>query len=253
MIRTSICILPLEHTLLLFKVKSYQLGQQPVVMAAERCGDVFIWIMNNRTFQGQVSTPEGEPTAMLKSRIKVKRAEISKPLYSKQEPKLVKEAVEVFAEIGESVSHGVETSIDGGGESAMETDESSLPLKLRSKKKGLPEKLSTEKVISTPVPLSGVASTHKEPPKREPPVCPHTTHDLSSASAKVSTGSTLGKVKLNVATLCFMNGGVCKCIYYHLVFVGWRDHPDLGDGVVELYTGKDYPLPLSKGSAMVHV
>lgn len=199
-------------------VAAYTLGFLRSKVASlwyQRCGGLCLPIKNYRTFQGQVSTPEGEPTAILKSRIKLKRAEVSKTSHSNQEPKLVKEAVEVFIEVGESVSHGFEASVDGGAESAMDIDESSLPLKLRSKKKGLPEKLFTEKIISPPAPLSGVASIYKEPPKREPPFCPHTTHDLSSASAKVSTGSTLAKVKLNVATLCFMSGDVCKCVYYH--------------------------------------
>lgn len=132
----------------------------------------------------QVKTPGPEEDAanVLKPRSKLKRPQGTKILSSKQGQRLMKQHLETAVEGGGPASHSI---ADAGGDQAMEIDESSLPLKLRSKKKGVPEKFHAERVVFPTASSSGGPASHKEPVKREPACCTHATPELGPASAKV--------------------------------------------------------------------
>lgn len=123
---------------------------------------------------------------MLKPRTKVKRPAETKILSSKQGLKLLKQQSEIGVVDGaNSPSYGKHSPMEGGEDHSMDIDESSLPLKLRSKKKGVPEKLPTERTGTPTKSVGGVNSPHQESVRREPAFCPHTTPELGTTSAKV--------------------------------------------------------------------
>lgn len=132
------------------------------------------------------AAPEGEAFALLKPRTKIKRPAEIKLLSSKQGLKLLKQQSETGVVDGaDSPSHGKQAPI-GGEDHSMDIDESSLPLKLRSKKKGQPEKLTVERTGTPTKSVSGMNSPHQESVRREPAFCPHTTPELGATSAKVN-------------------------------------------------------------------
>lgn len=130
--------------------------------------------------------PEGEAFALLKARTKIKRPAEMKLLPSKQGLKLLKQPSETGVVDGaDSPSHGKQAPMEGGEDHSMDIDESSLPLKLRSKKKGQPEKLPVERTGTPTKSVSGMNSPHQESVRREPAFCQHTTPELGATSAKV--------------------------------------------------------------------
>lgn len=109
----------------------------------------------------------------------MKRPAEQRSLSSKQGLKLLKQLSESGVD---SPIHGKQAPVEGGEDHSMDIDESSLPLKLRSKKKGQPEKAVAQKICTPTKAVSGINSPHI---RREPAFCPHTTPELGSTSAKV--------------------------------------------------------------------
>jgi hypothetical protein len=130
---------------------------------------------------------------VLKPRSRLKRTPGTKALSSKPGPKPIKKQSETAAEDGDLTSHVKEPIVEEEEDQAMEIDESSPPLKLWSKKKGVPEKFAVERVSTT---VLGRASPHDELLQKQPPHCAHTTPDLGPASA------TVGNPCLYIASTC---------------------------------------------------
>jgi hypothetical protein len=130
---------------------------------------------------------------VLKPRSRLKRTPGTKALSSKPGPKPIKKQSETAAEDGDLTSQGKEPIVEEEEDQAMEIDESSPPLKLWSKKKGVPEKFAVERVSTT---VLGRASPHDELLQKQPPHCAHTTPDLGPASA------TVGNPCLYIASTC---------------------------------------------------
>ncbi|CAK9220289.1 unnamed protein product [Sphagnum troendelagicum] len=86
---------------------------------------------------------------VLKPRSRLKRTPGTKALSSKPGPKPIKKQSETAAEDGDLTSQGKEPIVEEEEDQAMEIDESSPPLKLWSKKKGVPEKFAVERVSTT--------------------------------------------------------------------------------------------------------
>lgn len=134
------------------------------------------------------SVPEGEASASPNPWTKLKKLAGTKLLSSKQGHKLLKRWSESgVADGADSPGHGKQISMEGREDLSIDIDESSLPLKLRSKKKGVPEKLPTEKTSAPVKSNSGFNSPHQESVRKEQAFCPHTTPELGTDSAKVST------------------------------------------------------------------
>lgn len=129
--------------------------------------------------------PEGEAFALLKPRTKLKRPAETKLISSKQGLKLLKQQSETGVADGAASPSGKQAPMESREDHSMDIDESSLPLKLRSKKKGVPEKLPAERTGTPTKSVSGVNSPHQESLRREPTFCPHTTPELGTSSAKV--------------------------------------------------------------------
>ncbi|CAM6016402.1 unnamed protein product [Sphagnum balticum] len=94
--------------------------------------------------------PEEDDEVSLKPHSKLKSAAGAKTVSSRPVLKLLIHGSETAAE-GDLTSQGKEAIMEAGEDQAIEIDESSLPLKLRSKKKAVPEKFIAERVGSARV------------------------------------------------------------------------------------------------------
>jgi len=150
------------------------------------------WLLTIFQLQANLATDE-DAGVVLKPRSRLKRTPGTKALSSKPGPKPIKKQSETAAEDGDLTSQGKEPIVEEEEDQAMEIDESSPPLKLWSKKKGVPEKFAVERVSTT---VFGRASPHDELLQKQPPHCAHTTPDLGPASAKV------GNPCLYIASTC---------------------------------------------------
>jgi hypothetical protein len=134
--------------------------------------------------QAKPLAPEEDDEVSLKPHSKLKSAAGAKPVSSRPVLKLLIHGSETAAE-GDLTSQGKEAIMEAGEDQATEIDESSLPLKLRSKKKAVPEKFIAERVGS--VTDLGRASLDQDLPKIQPACCPHTTPELGPSNAKVGS------------------------------------------------------------------
>jgi hypothetical protein len=135
--------------------------------------------------QAKPLAPEEDDEVSLKPHSKLKSAAGAKAVSSRPVLKPLIQGSETAAEEGDLTSQGKEGIMEAGEDQAIEIDESSLPLKLRSKKKAVPEKFIAERVGS--VTDLGRASLDQHLPKIQPACCPHTTPDLGPSNAKVGS------------------------------------------------------------------
>lgn len=125
---------------------------------------------------------EEDDEVSLKPHSKLKSAAGAKTVSSRPVLKPLIHGSETAAEGG---SRRKEAIVEAGEDQAIEIDESLLPLKLRSKKKAVPEKFIAERVGS--VTDLGRASLDQDLPKIQPAFCPHTTPELGPSNAKVGS------------------------------------------------------------------
>ncbi|XP_024388270.1 protein ALWAYS EARLY 3 isoform X1 [Physcomitrium patens] len=175
------------------------------------------------------SVPEGEASASPNPWTKLKKLAGTKLLSSKQGHKLLKRWSESgVADGADSPGHGKQISMEGREDLSIDIDESSLPLKLRSKKKGVPEKLPTEKTSAPVKSNSGFNSPHQESVRKEQAFCPHTTPELGTDSAKAKI----------IHCLCPKVRRWCMCEWFYSAidlpwfarneFVEYLNHAGLG-------------------------
>lgn len=127
--------------------------------------------------QAKPLAPEEDDEVSLKPHSKLKSAAGAKTVSSRPVLKLLIHGSETAAE-GDLTSQGKEAIMEAGEDQAIEIDESLLPLKLRSKKKAVPEKFIAERVGS---------GIDQDLPKIQPACCPHTTPELGPSNAKVGS------------------------------------------------------------------
>jgi hypothetical protein len=130
---------------------------------------------------------------------KLKHTLRAKSFSSKPIPKPIKKQLETTTKDGDLTNQGKEPIVEDEEGQAMEIDKSSLPLKLWSKKKGVPKKFVVEKVSTT---ILGNASPHDELLHKQPPHYAHTTLDLGLTSA------TVGNPCLHIASTCQIGSSI---------------------------------------------
>jgi hypothetical protein len=135
--------------------------------------------------QAKPLAPEEDDEVSLKPHSKLKSAAGAKTVSSRPVLKLLIHGSETAAEEGDLTSQGKEAIMEAGEDQAIEIDESLLPLKLRSKKKAVPEKFIAGRVgLVTDL---GRASLDQDLPNIQPACCPHTTPALGPSNAKVGS------------------------------------------------------------------
>jgi hypothetical protein len=113
----------------------------------------------------------------------MKRPAEQRSLSSKQGLKLVKHHSEWGVD---SPIQGKQAPVEGREDHSIDIDESSLLLKLQSKKEAQPKKIVAQKIGSRTKSVSGNNSPHM---RWEPAFCTHTTPELGASSAKASLAS----------------------------------------------------------------